>query len=437
MGSGRVLTCQVYGGYDGAVMELSTLSTLSQQDTEVARILSDEAHRQANTLTLIASENHIDRAVLEAQASILTDKYAEGYPGRRYYSGCVNVDRVEELAVERAKALFKADHANVQPHAGSQANMAAYLALVDYGDVVMGMDRGHGGHLTHGAQVNFSGKSYRSVSYGVARDTEMIDYEEVEKLAVKHRPRLIIAGASSYPRLIDYERFRAIADRVGAWLLVDMAHTSGIVAAGVHPSPVPYAHVTTGTTQKTLRGSRGGFILCHRDVASAVDAAVFPGTQGGPLMHEIAAKAVCFWQAMQPSFVEYQQAVLGNARTLASELQAAGLRLVSGGTDSHLVLVDLSSLGVSGRDMERALEAAGIQANRNSIPYDPRPPLITSGIRLGTPAITTRGFGAEEIRQLARLIVNVLSSPDDQRVVEDVKAQVLELCQRFPIPTMS
>lgn len=417
-------------------MELAALSWLSQQDSQVAQILRDEAERQANTVNLIASENHIDRAVLEAQGSVLTDKYAEGYPGRRYYSGCANVDRVEALAVERAKALFQAEHANVQPHAGSQANMAAFLALLEHGDVVMGMDRGHGGHLTHGAQVNFSGKWFKGVAYGVDRTTETIDYDEVRRLALEHRPRLIIAGASSYPRLFDYARFRAIADEVGARLMVDMAHTAGLVAAGVHPSPVPYADVTTGTTQKTLRGSRGGFILCQRDLASAIDAAVFPGMQGGPLMHEIAAKAVCFWEAMQPSFVDYQTAVLANARTLAEELEASGLRAVSGGTESHLVLVDLSSWGVSGRDAEKALEGAGIQANRNSIPFDSRPPLVTSGIRFGTPAITTRGFGEEEVRHVARLIASVLSSPHDQQVAAHVGAQVLELCRRFPIPSM-
>jgi len=412
------------------------VSLLTQRDSEVAQILKLEAERQASTINLIASENHAGRAVLEAQACLMTDKYAEGYPGRRYYGGCTYVDAVEILAIERAKKLFKAEHANVQPHSGSQANMAAYSILLEHGDAVMGMSLSHGGHLTHGSKVNFSGKWYRFIPYGVDPKTEMLDYNEIERLALEHKPKLIIAGASTYPRIIDFERFRYIADKAGAKLLVDMAHIAGIVAAGLHPSPVSHAQVITSTTQKTLRGPRGGFILCKKELASAIDAALFPGIQGGPLMHIIAAKAVCFFEAMQPKFVGYQQSVLENARVLASELQGRGLRIVSGGTDNHLVLVDLSTMGMSGKDAEEALEAAGILVNRNAIPFDTRPPLITSGIRLGTPAVTTRGFGVEEMKRVTVLIVKVLSSPTDGHVREKVRQEVRELCQRFPIPGM-
>lgn len=409
---------------------------LTQRDSEVAQILKLEAERQASTINLIASENHAGRAVLEAQACLMTDKYAEGYPGRRYYGGCTYVDAVETLAIERAKKLFKAEHANVQPHSGSQANMAAYSILLQHGDAVMGMSLSHGGHLTHGSKVNFSGNWYSFIPYGVDSKTEMLDYNEIERLALEHKPKLIIAGASTYPRIIDFERFRYIADKAGAKLLVDMAHIAGIVAAGLHPSPVSHAQVITSTTQKTLRGPRGGFLLCEKELASAIDAAVFPGIQGGPLMHIIAAKAVCFFEAMQPKFVDYQQSVLENARVLASEIQGCGLRIVSGGTDNHLVLVDLSTMGMSGKDAEEALEAAGILVNRNAIPFDTRPPLITSGIRLGTPAVTTRGFGVEEMKRVTALIVKVLSSPTDGHVREKVQREVRELCQRFPIPGM-
>ncbi|MEA3253666.1 MAG: serine hydroxymethyltransferase [Chloroflexota bacterium] len=397
-------------------------------------MLDLEARRQAGSIDLIASENHADRAVLEAQGSLMTDKYAEGYPGQRYYSGCTYIDEVEDLARERLKKLFKAEHANVQPHSGSQANMASYLHLLDYGDKAMGMKLSHGGHLTHGAEVNFSGKLYRFIPYGVNRQTEMLDYGEVEKLALEHRPKLIIAGASAYPRIIHFDRFREIADRVGAWLLVDMAHIAGIIAAGLHPSPVPYADVVTGTTQKTLRGPRGGFILCRKELASGIDAAVFPGMQGGPLMHAIAAKAVCFFEAMQPDFVDYQRAVLDNARVLGEELQRYGLRIVSGGTDNHLVLVDLTPVGISGRDAEKALGAAGIMVNRNGIPFDLKPPRIASGIRLGTPAITARGFDTEAVKHIASMIMRVLSAPGDKAVEEQVHSEVSELCQCFPIP---
>jgi len=411
--------------------------SLAQRDSKVARILGLEAARQASTINLIASENHASRAVLEAQSSVLTDKYAEGYPGHRYYGGCAYIDEIEDLAVERAKKLFKAEYANVQAHSGAQANMAAYSVLLEHGNTVMGMSLSHGGHLTHGAEVNFSGKWYNSVPYGVDPRTEMLNYDEIEKLALEHKPKLIIAGASSYSRIIDFERLRHIADEVGARLLADMAHIAGIVAAGLHPSPVPYAHVTTSTTQKTLRGPRGGFILCDEELASAIDAAVFPGMQGGPFMHIIAAKAVCFFEAMQPEFVDYQKSVLKNARVLASELQRYGIRIVSGGTDNHIVLVDLSPQGISGKDAEEALWAAGISVNRNTIPFDPKPPLITSGIRLGTPAVTTRGFGTEEMKRIASLIAKVLSPTGDKRAQEQVHQEVREMSQQFPIPGLA
>lgn len=410
---------------------------MSQRDNKVAQLLSLEAERQASTINLIASENHASRAVLEAQSSVLNDKYAEGYPRHRYYGGCVYIDEIENLAIERVKKLFKAEHANVQAHSGSQANMAAYSVLLEHGDTVMGMSLSHGGHLTHGSEVNFSGKWYNFVPYGVDPKTEMLNYDEIERLALKHKPKLIIAGASSYSRIIDFERLRHIADKVGAKLLVDMAHIAGIIAAGLHPSPVPHAQVTTSTTQKTLRGPRGGFILCDKELASAIDAAVFPGMQGGPFMHIIAAKAVCFFEAMQPEFVDYQKSVLENARVLASELQRYGMRIVSGGTDNHIVLVDLSSQGISGRDAEEALGAAGISVNRNTIPFDPKPPLITSGIRLGTPAVTTRGFGTDEMKRVASFIVKALSSLGDKRAQERVRHEVQEMCRHFPIPGLA
>ena len=418
-------------------MKTAKTSSLAQRDSEVAQILSLEAERLASTINLIASENHASRAVLEAQSSLLTDKYAEGYPGHRYYGGCVYIDEIENLAIERAKKLFKAEHANVQAHSGSQANMAAYSILLEHEDTVMGMSLRHGGHLTHGAEVNFSGKWYHFISYGVDPKTEMLDYDEIERLALEHKPKLIIAGASSYSRIIDFERLRYIADNAGARLLADIAHIAGIIAAGLHPSSVSYAQVSTATTQKTLRGPRGGFILCDKELASAIDSAVFPGMQGGPFMHIIAAKAVCFFEAMQPEFVDYQKSVLKNARVLASELQRQGLRIVSGGTDNHLVLVDLSLQGTSGKDAEEALGAVGISVNRNAIPFDPKPPKITSGIRLGTPAVTTRGFGTEEMKRIAALIVKVLSSSGDKRAQEQARQEVREMCQQFPIPGLA
>lgn len=409
----------------------------AQRDREVARILRLEAERQASSINLIASENHASRAVLQAQSSVLTDKYAEGYPGHRYYGGCVYIDKIEDLAVERARKLFKAEHANVQAHSGAQANMAAYSVLLEHGDTVMGLRLSHGGHLTHGSNVNYSGKWYNVVPYGVDRKSEMLDYDEIERLALEHRPKLIIAGATSYSRTIDFERFRYIADKAGAKLLGDMAHIAGIVAAGLHPSPVPYAHVTTSTTQKTLRGPRGGFILCDSELASAVDAAVFPGMQGGPFMHIIAAKAVCFFEAMQPQFVDYQKSVLENARILASELHTQGIRIVSGGTDNHTVIADLSPQGISGKDAEQALWSAGISVNRNTVPFDPKPPVVTSGIRMGTPAVTTRGFGTEEMKRIAFFITKVLSSSGDKRVQKQVRQEVREMCRQFPIPGLA
>ncbi|HEY87375.1 MAG TPA: serine hydroxymethyltransferase [Dehalococcoidia bacterium] len=392
-----------------------------------------EDKRQRETINLIASENYASKAVLEAQGSSLTNKYAEGYSRQRYYAGCENMDVIESLAIQRATELFHAEHANVQPHSGAQANMAAYYALLEYGDTVMGMSLAHGGHLTHGDKVSFSGKSYTFIPYGVNRETERMDYQEVERLAKEHKPRLIVAGASAYPRIIDFERFRYIADLVGARLMVDMAHIAGMIAAGLHPTPVPYADVVTSTTHKTLRGPRSGFILCRSELAHSIDEAVFPRMQGGPLMHVIAAKAVCFREALQPSFVDYQRAVLDNALVLSSELQRLGLRLISGGTDNHMVLVDLTETGVTGREAEESLEATGIVVNRNSIPFDPRPPRVTSGIRVGTPAVTTRGFGKGEMKRITSLIMKVISNIGNLDAQSQVKEEVSQLCSRFPV----
>jgi len=412
----------------------AALANKGRQDTDVARILELEARRQKETINLIAAENYASKAVLQAQGSVLTNKYAEGYPGRRYYAGCPNIDAVENLAIERAKKLFNAEHANVQPHSGSQANMAAYFALLELGDTVMGMTLSHGGHLTHGAQVNFSGRWYKFIPYGVNRETEKLDYDDIEKLALKHKPKLIIAGASSYPRTIDFARFRHIADTAGAQLMADMAHIAGLVATNLHPSPVPYAEVVTSSTHKTLRGPRSGFVLCKQELASKIDSAVFPAMQGGPLMHVIAAKAVAFFEAMQPEFTTYQKAVLENAVILAAELQQQGLRLVSGGTDNHLILIDLTPIGITGNTAQEALESTGILVNKNAIPFDTKPPRISSGIRLGTPAVTSQGFGIQEMKQIASLITKVLSHPDDKKTQKEVAEQVASLCHRFPIP---
>ena len=410
------------------------MSSLAQQDPEVARAIKQEDQRQRDYIVLIASENYASRAVLESQSGLMNNKYAEGYPGRRYYAGCENVDVVERLALQRAKDLFNAEHANVQPHSGAQANMAAYFALLEPGDRVMGMQLDHGGHLTHGASVNFSGKLYDFVPYGVDRETETIDYEEVERLALEHRPKLIVAGCSAYSRILDFPKFRAIADTVGALLMVDMAHIAGLVAGGAHPSPLPHAQVVTSTTQKSLRGPRGGFILCNEDLARKIDFAVFPFSQGGPFMHTIAAKAVCFGEALRPDFARYASQVVSNSQVMAQEISEAGLRLVSGGTDNHLMLVDLTPLGITGQDADSALEKVGIIANKNAIPFDPKPPRVTSGLRLGTPAITSRGFEEPEVRQVSRLIVQVLKAIDDEKTQRRVAGEVKELTSRFPVP---
>ena len=410
------------------------MSLLQRSDSEVARIIQADWGRQQSRLQMIPSENYISGPVAEATASMLTNKYAEGYPGQRYYEGCEYADRIEELAKKRALELFGAEHANVQPHSGSQANMSAYFGLLEPGDKIMGMRLSEGGHLTHGHPVNFSARWFRSASYGVDRETETIDYDELRRTALKERPKMIVAGATAYPRTLDFEKFREIADEVGALLMVDMAHIAGLVAGGVHPSPVPWADVVTSSTHKTLRGPRGGFILCKAKYARKIDKGVFPGVQGGPLMHVIAAKAVAFGEALRPSFRTYAEKVVRNAKALAEELKSLGLRLVSGGTDTHLLLVDLSPLGITGRDAAKALDRAGITVNKNSIPFDSTPPTVTSGIRMGTPALTTRGMGEEEMRTIARMIVRVLEHMDEERVIKEVREEVRHMCERFPIP---
>ena len=410
------------------------MTTLLEQDADIKRIIDAEAERQKRKIVLIASENYASKAVLEAQGSILTNKYAEGYPGKRYYGGCEFVDQAETLAIERAKELFGAEHVNVQPHAGAQANMGVYFSLLEPGDTVMGLRLDQGGHLTHGSPVNFSGRYYNFVSYGVDPDTELIDYDEVDRLAREHRPKIIVAGATAYPRVIDFPRFRQIADEVGALLMVDMAHIAGLVAAGVHPSCVPHAQVVTTTTHKTLRGPRGAMIMCNKDLASSIDKGVFPRMQGGPFMHAIAAKAVAFGEALRPEFKQYQQNVVDNARILANQLQELGFRIVSGGTDTHLMLVDVSALGLTGKEAEEALDAVNITANKNAIPNDPRPPRITSGLRVGTPAVTSRGFGADEMAEIARLMHRMVTNIDDERVKAEVTDAVGELTSRFPVP---
>jgi glycine hydroxymethyltransferase len=415
------------------MMKEPAMSALHTVDPEIHAAIRDEARREEENIILIASENYVSRAVLEAQGSILTNKYAEGYPGKRYYGGCEFVDRAEALAIERAKALFGADHANVQPHSGSQANMAVYLAMLKPGDVVLGMNLAHGGHLTHGSPVNFSGLLFRIVSYGVTKDTGRIDDEEVERLAVEHRPKLIIVGGSAYARILDFKRFRATADKVGALLMADIAHPAGLIAAGLHPSPVPYADFVTTTTHKTLRGPRGGMVLCTSAHAKAIDKILFPGIQGGPLMHVIAAKAVALKEAMAPEFVAYQRQVLDNARTLADALQSRGYQIVTGGTDTHLFLVDLRSKSVTGKEAESALDAAGITLNKNAVPFDDKPPAVTSGIRIGTPSVTTRGMGKAEMEQIAEMIDRVLQRRTDPAVATETAAAVRRLCARFPV----
>jgi len=406
---------------------------LYEADPEIALAIDNETRRQHEGLELIASENFVSEAVLEAAGSVFTNKYAEGYPGKRYYGGCVFADVVEDLARARVKKLFGAEYANVQPHAGSQANMAAYAAVLAPGDTILGLNLAHGGHLTHGHPLNFSGKMYRIVPYGVTRETEAIDYDDLEKLAEKERPKLIIGGGSAYPRLIDFARMRQIADQVGALYLVDMAHFAGLVAGGVHPSPVPHAHIVTSTTHKTLRGPRAGMILAKAEFAQSIDKVVFPGMQGGPLMHIIAAKAVCFLEAMQPEFREYARQVVANAKTLAETLRAEGFRVVSGGTDTHLILIDVFSQGMLGSEAEKALGEAGITVNKNAIPFDTNPPMKPSGVRIGTPALTTRGMKESEMRQVGRWISEALHQRAQPAVLERIRLQVLELAEAFPL----
>jgi glycine hydroxymethyltransferase len=406
---------------------------LYEADPEVAAAIDNEVRRQHEGLELIASENFVSEGVLEAMGSVFTNKYAEGYPGKRYYGGCEFADIVENLARERAKQLFGAEHANVQPHAGSQANMEAYSAVLQPGDTILGLNLAHGGHLTHGHHLNFSGKTYRIVPYGVTKETETIDYDDLEKLAEKEHPKMIIGGGSAYPRIIDFARMRQIADKIGALYLVDMAHFAGLVAGGVHPSPVPHAHIVTSTTHKTLRGPRAGMILCQQDFASAVDKVVFPGMQGGPLVHIIAAKAVCFREAMQPDFRDYVRQVVANAKLLADTLAAEGFRIISGGTDTHLMLVDVFSQGMLGSEAEKALDQAGITVNKNAIPFDVNPPMKPSGIRLGTPALTTRGMKEAEMRQVGRWISEALHQRTDAATLGKIRKQVLELADTFPL----
>jgi glycine hydroxymethyltransferase len=406
---------------------------LYEADTQIAAAIDNETRRQHEGLELIASENFVSEAVLEAAGSVFTNKYAEGYPGKRYYGGCEYSDVVENLARDRAKQLFGAEHANVQPHAGSQANMEAYAAILQPGDTILGLNLAHGGHLTHGHHLNFSGKTYKIVPYGVTKETETIDYDELQKLAEEHRPKLIIGGGSAYPRTIDFPRMRQIADKVGALFLVDMAHFAGLVAGGAHPSPVPHAHIVTSTTHKTLRGPRSGMILSKAEFAAAIDKVVFPGMQGGPLVHIMAAKAICFQEAMQPQFRDYAKQVVSNAKVLAETLATEGFRIISGGTDTHLMLVDVFSKGMLGSEAEKALGEAGITVNKNAIPFDTNPPMKPSGIRIGTPALTTRGMKESEMRQVGRWIADSLLQRSDATLLARVRKQVLELCESFPL----
>lgn len=410
------------------------MNPIEKADPQVWEAVRAEKRRQQTGLEMIASENYTSTAVLAAQGSVLTNKYAEGYPGRRYYGGCEHVDVVEKLAIDRALQLFGAEHANVQPHSGAQANMAVYFACLEPNDTILAMNLAHGGHLTHGMKLNFSGKLYKVVPYGVRRDDERIDYDEIAKLAREHRPKLLVAGASAYPRVIDFSRLAEIARETGMLFMVDMAHIAGLVAGDQHPSPVPWADFVTSTTHKSLRGPRAGFVLCKKDWAAKVNQAVFPGMQGGPLMHVIAAKAICFGEALQPAFKSYAAQVVANARTLAHELTQLKFRLVSGGTDNHLLLVDVTTRGLTGKQSEKALDAAGITVNRNGIPFDTRAPLDPSGVRIGTPALTTRGMRETEMRRIAGWIGEVLSAPDDAAAQERVRAQVMELCEQFPAP---
>ena len=407
--------------------------SLAEADPDIAEAIRNEARRQADGLELIASENFVSVAILEAVGSVMTNKYAEGYPGKRYYGGCEFVDVAESLAILRAKALFGAEHANVQPHSGAQANMSVYFTLLKPGDTVLGMNLAHGGHLTHGHPLNFSGKLYTIVPYGVRKDDERIDYEELEKLAHERKPQMIMVGASAYPRVIDFARISAVAKAVSAPMVVDMAHIAGLVAAGLHPSPVPHADFVTSTTHKTLRGPRSGLVLCREQYAKDLDRALFPGVQGGPLMHVVAAKAICFKEAMTPEFVVYQKQVVANAARLAANLAAQGFRIVSGGTDNHLMLVDVFSKGITGKTAEAALGKAAITVNKNAIPFDQNPPMTASGIRIGTPAMTTRGMREAEMDQIGEMIGRVLAAPEDDRVAGVVKDEVEKLCRKFPL----
>jgi glycine hydroxymethyltransferase len=415
-------------------MNNSTMSRpLAEADPEIAAAIDNETRRQHEGLELIASENFVSEAVFEAMGSVFTNKYAEGYPGKRYYGGCEYADVVENLARDRAKQLFGAEHANVQPHAGSQANMEAYAAVLQPGDTILGLNLAHGGHLTHGHHLNFSGKTYKIVPYRVTKETETIDYDDLEKLAEKERPKLIIGGGSAYPRIIDFARMRQIADKVGALYLVDMAHFAGLVAGGLHPSPVPHAHIVTSTTHKTLRGPRAGMILSKQEFAAAIDKVVFPGMQGGPLVHIIAAKAVCFREALQPEFRSYAKQIVVNAKVLAETLASEGFRIISGGTDTHLMLVDVFSKGMFGSDAEKALGEAGITVNKNAIPFDTNPPMKPSGIRIGTPALTTRGMKENEMKQVGRWIAEALNGRTDTAVLGKIRRQVVELADAFPL----
>jgi glycine hydroxymethyltransferase len=407
--------------------------TLGDVDHEIAAAIALETDRQNDTLELIASENHVSRAVLTAMGSVFTNKYAEGYPGKRYYGGCGPTDIVENIAIERAKKLFGAEHANVQPHSGSQANMAVYFAVLKPGDTIMGMDLSHGGHLTHGHPLSYSGRDFNVVAYHVRKEDELIDYDEMERLAMEHKPRLVICGASAYSRIIDFERIRQICDRSGSLMMADIAHIAGLVAAGLHPSPVPHADFVTTTTHKTLRGPRAGLVLCKEQYAKDLDRSLFPGIQGGPLVHMIAAKAVAFHEALQPEFAEYQAQVIRNAKALAQAVADAGFRIVSGGTDNHLFMTDVFSKGITGRDGQNFLEAANITVNKNTIPFDTQKPMVASGVRIGTPAVTTRGLKEPEMKTIAELIARVLDSRGDAATITQVKAGVKELCDRFPI----
>jgi glycine hydroxymethyltransferase len=407
--------------------------TLAETDAELAEAIRNERHRQNNGLELIASENFVSRAVLEAAGSVLTNKYAEGYPGKRYYGGCEFVDVAERAAIARAKALFGADHVNVQPHSGAQANLAVYMALLKPGDTVLGMNLAHGGHLTHGHPLNFSGQLYTVVPYGVRKDDERLDYDELDRLATTQKPKMIVVGASAYPRVIDFGRIREVGERIGAAVFTDMAHIAGLVAAGIHPSPIPHSDFVSTTTHKTLRGPRGGMVMCRERFAKDLDRSVFPGIQGGPLMHIIAAKAVCFKEAAEPAFVAYQKQIVANASRLASGIAASGFRLVSGGTDNHLMLVDVFSKGITGKVAEAALGKAGITVNKNAIPFDQNPPMIASGIRVGTPAVTTRGMREAEMDLIADLITRALKAPDDDAALGMIRSEVERLCRKFPL----